>query len=233
MGRIVAIGGGDLLSTEKINEYAIRLTKSECPNLLFIGTASNDAEEYIEKIQKIFNKYNCITKDLSLTKREYTEGEIDSLIKWADIIYVGGGDTRYMMDIWKLYNLDQKLKHIYSDDSAVLMGISAGAICWFECGHSDSEAFTGKKDWEYIFVDNMLSIFPYALCPHYNETGRESFDMMLAGRNIPGIALENNTAFVDNNGMKFFMRSDKEAEAYIITNVDGVISKESVEFVQE
>lgn len=225
MGRIIAIGGGELSDTKKLNEYAIKLSGKEKPNLLFIGTASHDAPGYIENIHNAFEQLNCVVKALKLTDEKCGENEIDALLSWADIIYVGGGDTRTMMEIWKKYGVDRKLRHIYEQDEAVLMGLSAGAICWFNCGHSDSEAFTGKEDWSYIFVDGMLDIFHYALCPHYNEKGRESFDAMLKEKDMPGIALENQTAFVENNGEKYIIRENNDVRAYFLQYKYGQLEK--------
>ena len=108
-------------------------------------------------------------KSLSLTSKSYRDKEIDQLLSWADIIYVGGGDTISMMQTWKKYGVDEKLKQIYEKDSAVLTGISAGAICWFYCGHSDSEASHNKDDERYCWATGMLDIFhmAYWICNNY------------------------------------------------------------------
>ena len=225
MGRIVAIGGGELPNTKKLNEYAVKLSGKVKPNLLFIGTASHDAPGYIQNIHAAFEPLNCVVSALKLTDESSSADEIDTLLSWADIIYVGGGDTRTMMEIWKKYDVDRKLESIYEQDEAVLMGLSAGAICWFNCGHSDSEAFTGKENWSYIFVDGMLDIFHYALCPHYNEKGRESFDVMLKEKDMPGIELENQTAFVENNGEKYILRENNDVKAYFLQYKNGQLEK--------
>lgn len=67
------------------------------------------------------------------------------------------------------YGVDEKLKQIYEKDSAVLTGISAGAICWFYCGHSDSEASHNKDDERYCWATGMLDIFhmAYWICNNY------------------------------------------------------------------
>ncbi len=52
MGRIVAIASGDLLSTRPLNKYAIKLAKKQNPNVLFIGTASQDAQDYRDTFTK-------------------------------------------------------------------------------------------------------------------------------------------------------------------------------------
>lgn len=230
MGRIVAIAGGDLSSTREINMHAITLTNKSTPNVLFVGTASCDAEGYIDKITKEYGYLKCEVKSLCLVSKSYNDKEIDDLLSWADIVYVGGGDTISMMQIWKQYGLDEKLKKIYEKDSAVLTGISAGAICWFNCGHSDSESFQNEDTWNYCWANGMLDIFHMAYCPHYNEEGRASFDEMLTEKNIVGLAMENDTAFVENNGKQYFIRSNPNAKAFIIQYKNEVLEKQEVEF---
>lgn len=229
MGRIVAISGGDLSSTKALNQYALRLTGKEDINVLFVGTASRDAEGYIENILRAYWQLDCQVRNLSLVTNQYTQEELEELLNWADVIYVGGGDTISMMKVWKEYGLDQKLREIYKKDSAVLTGISAGAICWFTCGHSDSEAFSGKEDWAYTWAEGMLDFHHAAFCPHYNEEGRDSFDKMLSEKMMPGIALENDTAFVEVNGKVSFIKCNDEARGYAFIVESGQLEKRELE----
>lgn len=233
MGRVVAIAGGDLSSTRQLNLHAISLSNKTNPNVLFIGTASNDAKEYIDGFTKEYKNLGCEVKVLCLVTGTYKEKDIDVLLSWADIIYVGGGDTIFMMQIWKQYGLDDKLKKIYEKDLAVLTGISAGAICWFHCGHSDSESFHGENDWNYCWANGMLDFFHMAYCPHYNEEGRDSFDKMLKEKNLAGLAMENNTAFVENKGEQYLIRSNLNARAYRIQYKNDMIEKQELEFISE
>ena len=230
MGRIVAIAGGDLSSTRELNIHTIKLTNNANPNVLFIGTASRDAEGYIEAITKEFDFLKCEVKALCLCSKEYDDKGIDSLLSWADIIYVGGGDTISMMKIWRQHGLDRKLMNIYEKDLAVLTGISAGAICWFNCGHSDSESFHKEGTWNFCWANGMLDIFHIAYCPHYNEDGRNSFDEMLGNKNMIGLAMEDNTAFVENNGKQYYIRSTPNANAYRIQYINCIMKKQEVDF---
>ena len=228
MGRIVAIGGGELDTTHSINEYIVKLAGKKNANFLFIGTASHDAEGYISAIQKEFESLGCTVSALRLTTGNYTDVEIDSILNQADIIYVGGGDTSFMMDTWKKYGLDEKLKQIYYNDRAVLSGLSAGAICWFSCGHSDSSIFEVDGQIGYGWVNGLLEIFPYAFCPHYNER-EELLDSMICEKESPCIALENNVAFVDKNGCISYVASDNSSKAYVLNYVDGMLKKQELE----
>lgn len=225
MGRIVAVGGGELDTTHSINEYIVKLAGKEKANLLFIGTASHDSEGYISAIQKEFESLGCTVSALSLTTETYTDEEINSILNQADIIYVGGGDTSFMMDTWKRYGLDEKLKQIYYNDRAVLSGLSAGAICWFSCGHSDSSIFEMNSELGYGWVKGLLEIFPYAFCPHYNERG-EIADSMIGEQTSPCLALDNNVAFVEQDGCISYIASDNSSKAYVLNYVDGILKKQ-------
>lgn len=230
MGRIVAIAGGDLVSTRQINTYAIRLSNKRNANVLFVGTASHDAKGYIESIAEEYTFLGCNIKNLCLVTDVCSDDETDGLLSWADVIYVGGGDTVFMMQTWRKFHLDEKLKRIYERDTAVLTGISAGAICWFNCGHSDSGAFQNGESRKYCWANDMLDIFHIAYCPHYNEKGRDTFDIMLKQKDMPGFAMENNTAFVCNNGRRYCIRSTSAAKAFFIRAKDDLIEKKEVSF---
>lgn len=230
MGRIVAISGGDLLSTRQINIHAIKLSNKRNANVLFIGTASHDAEGYLESIEKEYTFLGCHVKGLCLVTHSYRDDEIDELLSWADVIYVGGGDTIFLMQIWKKFHLDEKLKRVYEQDTAVLTGLSAGAICWFHCGLSDCESFQDGESQHYCWANDMLDIFHIAYCPHYNEEGRNIFDIMLKQKDLPGLAMENNTSFVCNNGSPYFIRSISTARAFFLQTKEDQIEKQEVSF---
>lgn len=230
MGRVTAISGGSAEDLKILASHAVELSGKEHANVLYIGTASTDSPAGIESVTEMFGSLGCKVQDLSLTVRNYPEEEMDALLTWADVIYVGGGNTVFMMKLWKQVGLDQKLRRIYQEDTAVLSGISAGAICWFDCGHSDSESFEKTEGWNFIWAEGMLGFFPQVYCPHYNEPGRDSFDEMLKEKKLPGFAMENGTAFVENGQEQYFIRSNKSAKAYRLEYLNGELCKQEVDF---
>ena len=200
MGSIVAIGGGDVstLATQLIDAEIIALSGSPRPNALFIPTASSDSVENWEGFDKAYRgSYGCDTDVLYLLGNAPSPESISDKIDWADIIYVGGGNTLKMMRRWRLLGVDVMLLTAYAR-GAVLCGVSAGAICWFDRGHSDSMSFYSPDGWSYIAVTGMGLLSGLA-CPHYNgDTGgiprRQDFHEMLRRKGGNGLAIDNDCA---------------------------------------
>ena len=228
MGKIVAIGGGELSrgDTRKLDEYIVSLCERSKPQLLFLPTASMDALTYIERIHQYFEELGCQVNELCLASRKYMGSEIRDQILSADIIYVGGGDTVRMMECWKRLRVDQYLHEAYRRD-IILSGISAGSLCWFLSGHSDSNSFTNPDHWEFIRAYG-LGLIPAVHCPHYNEPERKSFDEMMEIENLPGIALEDGTAFVEEDGIYRILRAENGGHAFLLRNWNGHVKKEEL-----
>ena len=168
--KIVAIGGGEIRNSETlaIDKEIIRLVQKERPKLLFIPTADSDSENYYNSINKYYGKkLGCKTDVLYLLKKTPSPKEIKNKILDADIIYVGGGNTLKMMKLWRRLGVDKLLKTAWQR-GIVLCGLSAGSICWFESGHSDSMSFYNPKKWKYINVHG-LGFIKGIHCPHYNS----------------------------------------------------------------
>lgn len=168
--KIVAIGGGEITKGETltIDKEIISLSKKQHPKVLFIPTASSDDEAYCKDFSQYYgDKLGCKVSLLHLYSGNLSKSEIQKKILDTDIIYVGGGNTLKMMKLWRRLGIDKLLRKAWQD-GIVLCGISAGAICWFESGHSDSMSFYNPKKWNYINVRG-LGFLKGIMCPHYNR----------------------------------------------------------------
>lgn len=223
MGKIVAIGGGEILNNETliIDKFIVHFSEKKNPKLLFIPTASGDSQGYIKTIQSIYcDKLGCIIDTLLLINNNISENEIKEKILSSDIIYVGGGDTVKMMEIWKDRKVDIFLKEAFHKN-IILSGISAGAICWFNKGHS---SLSNPGLWDYEPAIG-LGLIHGINCPHYNEIGHESFDIAMKTEKLPGIAIENNCALVIHNDNYKIIKSDSDKNCYYFKNNNGTIEK--------
>lgn len=229
MKKIVAIGGGEIkdLETLAIDKEIVRLTGKKQPLALFIPTASGDAEGYWETFQNIYkSRLNCKTAALFLIKEHLTSSQIKDKIVSADLIYVGGGNTLKMMKTWKRLKVDRFLADAYRR-GAVLSGLSAGAMCWFSSGFSDSAKFSNTRKWNFMKVRG-LGLIKAMFCPHYHKEKREKgFEEAIKRYGGLGIALDNNTALEVIEGKFRVIGSQKKIYAYrvYIKNKEIIVEK--------
>jgi dipeptidase E len=232
---IVAIGGGEIRTrgTATIDREIIRLSNKKNPKLLFIPTASSDSERYWRHIHDYFGKFlKCKTDVLFLIKDRPSKQQIRRKILSADIIYVGGGNTLQMMRLWRRLGVDRLLISAY-ENGTVLSGISAGSICWFDSGHSDSMSFYNPRKWTYINVKG-LGIIAGTHCPHYNSMTlgvprRKHFRAMIRKTGGIGIAIENNCAIEFIDGRFYRVISSKSyARAYRVYKSGGEVIAEQI-----
>jgi dipeptidase E len=232
---IVAIGGGEIRTrgTAAIDQEIVRLSNKKNPKLLFIPTASSDSERYWKHVQEYFGGFlKCKTDVLFLIKEQPSKEQIRRKIVSADIIYVGGGNTLQMMRVWRRLGVDELLRKAY-EKGTVLSGISAGAICWFDSGHSDSMSFYNPQKWKYINVRG-LGFIKGIHCPHYSGMTRgvprrKDFRDMIRKTGGIGIAVENNCAieFIDGRFYRV-IRSKTRARAYKVYKSGGEVVAEQI-----
>jgi dipeptidase E len=232
---IVAIGGGKIGTRETlpIDRELIRLSNRKNPKLLFIPTARSDSEIYWQRVRKYFGDFlKCKTEVLFLIKEKPSRKQIRSKISSADIIYVGGGNTLQMMRVWRRLGVDKLLIAAY-EMGTVLAGISAGSICWFDSGHSDSMSFYNPRQWKYINVKG-LGIISGINCPHYNGRTRgiprrKNFQDLIRKTGGMGIAIDNNCAIEFRDGRVFKVLISKSgARAYRVFKRQRNIVEEQI-----
>lgn len=148
--KIVSIGGGEISTGETlpIDKYIIGLTNKARPKLLFIPTASYDSDTYIKNVTEAYQSLGVGVLSLKMAGTCISKEEIEQLIEDAGILYVGGGNTRFMMEVWREHDFLKVLQQA-GDTGKILCGLSAGAIAWFESGLSDSDRFSNNSNWKF------------------------------------------------------------------------------------
>lgn len=214
MKQVIALGGGGFSmepDNPLLDEYIMRQSAARVPKICFIGTASGDADGYIDRFYQFFNQYDCEPTHLSLFKPPCRD--LESFILAQDILYVGGGSTKNLMALWREWGLVDILKKAY-DQGVLLCGISAGAICWFEMGVTDS--YGGEL--EPVVGTGILQ---GSHSPHYNEEEkrRPAYQQMIKeGVMMGGMAASDGTALHYVNGeLHRIVSSRPEARAYEVT----------------
>jgi peptidase E len=130
--QLVAIGGGGFSNGPEnllLEDYILSLANKPNPKVSFLPTASGDSEQYLLKFYIAFAKLHTTASHLPLFRLAVTD--LRSYILAQDVIYVGGGNTRNMLLIWREFGLDRILREAW-EKGTVMCGSSAGSICWFE-----------------------------------------------------------------------------------------------------
>lgn len=217
MGKLVAIGGGELkdLDTLPIDLEIVKLTGKEHPKALFIPTASGDSEGYWQTFQKVFGEIlGCRPEVLYLLKEHPSKEEIKEKILGADLIYVGGGNTMKMLRTWKKNGVDRLLNKAY-ENGTVLSGLSAGAICWFRYGCSDSRRFSNSEDKSFMRISG-LDLVNLTVSPHHIREQNRDEGLVKLMQKTPGVAV----ALDDNSALEII-----DGQYRILTSKKGVGAK--------
>jgi dipeptidase E len=221
MRQLVVLGGGGFLmeKTRALDNYFLRATDKPNPRICFVGTASGDAESARYKFYEAMATLECRATHLSLIQPP--TADLAEFIQEQDAIYVGGGNTRSLLALWREWGVDTALRAAY-ERGTVMGGISAGMICWFEYGITDSIPGT-------LSPLKGLGWLPGSACPHYDGEAerRPSFHRLLTeGRIPPGVAADDGVAlhFIDEQ-LAHVVASRPAACAFRLALDGGVVTE--------
>lgn len=176
MQQIVVSGGAGYWSGPdgiRLDEFVLALTGKHRPRVCAISTASGDHEEYMGAFDEMLGP-RCEPSHLRLFRPPFSDPE--RLLLNQDLIYVGGGSTANMLAVWRLHGIDRLLRKALQKGT-ILYGSSAGGICWFESGISDSLSFDGVPR----PLDNGLRFIPGSHAPHFDAEGRPAAYAAMVG----------------------------------------------------
>lgn len=176
--------------------FAAGLSGRTSPRICVINTASGDDPAAYLRVLGAVSSTSWQVSCLALFPWPSAPDPADLLMS-QDVIFVGGGSVANMVAVWRVHGLDQILRQAWHD-GIVLAGVSAGAICWFEGGTTDSFGPDLRP-----FTDG-LGLLTGSFCPHYDSEPQRSplFRSLIAERALPtGLACDEGAAahFVDSD----------------------------------
>jgi len=199
-------------------DYVLDVARKERARVAFLPTATGDARETIVGFYERWPASRCERSHLSLFWR--TIADLRGFLLDQDVIVVGGGNTANMLATWRVHGVDQILREAW-DAGTVLTGGSAGSLCWFECGTTDSFDLN-----ELAPFHDGLGFLPGSHCPHYDgEAQRRPLYHRLIGSGFPGgIAVDDDAAahFVGTE-LHEVVSARADATAYRVELVDGAV----------
>jgi dipeptidase E len=195
-GHIVAMGGWEA-SDSALSEFVLGLTGRERPRVCFVPTASAERDQAIASFYETFAQR---TEPSVLRLFGVPRAGIRDFLLEQHAIWVSGGNTANMLAIWRVHGVDEALRDAWRA-GAVLAGGSAGAICWFQGGVTDS---FGP---ELARLDDGLGFLSGSFCPHYDsEAERRGTYGRLVGEGLP-------SGYAADDGVGLHFRGTELAEA--------------------
>jgi dipeptidase E len=216
---IVPIGGGKF--SDGLARFLVELTGRERPRVLYIGTAM---AEDPEAALRMYDRFGGIAEISRLEFFPWPPDDLRERVTGADLIFVGGGNTANMLAIWRVHGVDELLREA-SEAGVVLSGSSAGGICWWEHGITDSFGpQLGPMD--------CLGFLPGSFCPHYDdeENRRPVLHGLLRNGFPGGYAADAGVGllFVDGE-LRDVVGVDEGTRAYRVELRDGEVVEEPTE----
>lgn len=186
-------GLGDLdWQTGAVYELARELADAgPTPRLCVLATALGDHPAYLTAMYSAFGQADFLVSHLALFPQPNV-ADIRAHLLAQDIIWVAGGSVANLLALWQLHGLGDMLRECW-ESGVVLMGVSAGSLCWFEGGTTDSFGLPLRP------VTNGLGLLPYSNSPHHDaeEQRRPTILRLLADGTLSEcFATENGTALV-------------------------------------
>ena len=210
---IVPIGGGKFC--DGLAEFLLRLTGKERPRLLYIGTASAEDPEQALRTYDRFAGFAEVTR---LEFFPWPPEDLRSTVLDQDVVFVGGGNTANMLAIWRVHGVDSLLAEA-RDAGIVLCGSSAGGICWFESGVTDS---FGPQ----LEQMDCLGFLSGSFCPHWDdeEQRQPRYHQLLRDGLAAGYAADAGVGLHFVNGeLEGAVGCDEDSGAYQLEVVDGEV----------
>ena len=194
--RLLALGGGGFTSSVEdwpLDEFAVGLARRPKPRVCLLPTASGDPADQIERFYRAFDPLGCELSHVSLFRLGASRLNLREHLLSRDVVYVGGGSMLNLLALWRVHEVDALLTEAWAGGVA-LVGVSAGAMCWFAHGvtrtHGAARAAPG------------LGLLPGSLSVHdgSDRERRDSYRALVSAGAAAGYAVDDGVGLVFAGG---------------------------------
>jgi len=209
--------------------YAARLTGAAAPKICILNTAAgDDPGAYLRSYQMLGSIPGTLTH-LQLFPMPNVSDPADLLLS-QDLIFVGGGSVANMLAVWRVHGVDEIMRRAW-EAGIVLSGVSAGAICWFTSGTTDSFGLELRP------FTSGIGLLPASYCPHYDSESRRRplYQSLVADGTLPpGYACDDGAAahFVDDNLAAIVTDGRQPGGYFVDRSPDGGAAETTLEVEQ-
>ena len=223
--QIIAMGGGGFSMEDNLalDRYVLQQARKDAPSVCFLPTASGDAAAYVTRFYQAFLELGARPSVLSLFR--LPTADLAAYLADQDVVYVGGGNTRSMLALWREWELDSILRDV-AQNGTILAGLSAGAACWFE------ESITDSVPGRLTRMEG-LGLLEGAFCAHYDAEARRRptvHKWVRTGRLASCYGVDNGAALHFSDGQLVrAIRTRPGAGAYHVTQTEAEIDERPLE----
>jgi dipeptidase E len=198
-----------------LDRYVLEVAGKPRPKVCFVPTASSDPLGALQRFYRVFGELDCELSYVDVFRQ--TVDDLDGFLAGQDVVYVGGGNTRNLLLLWEAWGVDLALRFAH-ERGTVLAGVSAGALCWFREGITDS--YPGR-----LAPLRCLGLIDASFSPHYDgEPGRRpAFHELIArGELVDGFACDDGAALrFDGGVLREAIAEEAGKFAYRVSRVGG------------
>jgi peptidase E len=202
-------------------QYLLDLSGRERPRICMLATAAGDGAASYASFYATFARQAEATH-LDLFWR--TVDDLEGFLLDQDVIFVGGGNTANMLAIWRVHGVDRILRQAW-ESGIVLGGWSAGAICWFEAGLTDSFGLSLAP------LKDGLRFLSGSFCPHYDSESlrRPRYEEVVGSGALPeGYAADDGVGLMfEGRDLKEVVASMPGQHAYLVQRRRGASVEET------
>lgn len=220
--QIIAMGGGGFAMEDNLalDRYVLQQAQTDAPFVCFLPTASGEAAAYVTRFYQAFLELGARPSVLSLFR--LPTADLAGYLAEQDIVYVGGGNTRSMLALWREWGVDELLRDA-GRNGTILAGVSAGAACWF------AESITDSVPGRLMRMEG-LGFLEGAFCAHYGAEPRRRptvHKWVRTGRLAACYGVDNGAALHFRDGrLVQAVRMRGDAAAYhVVPNEEGVVER--------
>jgi peptidase E len=217
--QIVAIGGGRFC--DGLADFVVGLTSPRPARLLYVGTAT--AEDPAAAL-RVYDRFQGKAEVRRVEFFPWPPDDLEELVLGSDVVFVGGGNPANMLAVWGVHGFDELLRRAW-EQGVVLSGSSAGGICWFEHGVTDS---FGPA----LAPFDFLGFLPGSFCPHFDdeELRRPRYHELVAGGFPSGYAADAGVGLHFVGGeLREVVACFEGTTAYRVELVDGEVRETPLE----
>jgi peptidase E len=235
MQRILALGGGGFLmedAASPIDAYILTLARKRNPRICFVSTASGDHPDHIEKFYTAYGNLECEPSHIAFFRKpmqgSISLSDLSAGVLGQDVIFVGGGNTKSALAVWREWRLDSIFRQALSS-GVVLTGMSAGAMCWYASGLTDSYWGSGYQPLP------CLGFLPGSCGVHYHSDGQRQSrlaEALLAGAIPAAIAIDDYAGVLYQDAtISQVVSWRKGATAYAVKVESGSVIETAYEYL--